>query len=516
MKKNDKHHRQQQAKVLINQVNGYCNRCDQPLPSMATILHGEVDCSVVEKSVLIGHFTDSKNIKKGTGRAIGESLEFILSDLPALGIEQALAQLDPHPNSKRNYLWGLKGYAQRHSTKALQTYAKFNHITQAVSGHLDVEDDLPVLYLKWHDVLKDIEVTQTTITCGDERHNKHSDLVLNAIIWILQQLDITLDDNETHLLSEYLIEEELDYYIGIMHELDDKPWSALTTKSRPSIQQARLPSMAFLLMELEAEGNDSFNRVKQRYEWLEAQWNSHTWLLVLQAKKYQESDDYDIDNTSAQVLLRAFKKNPGNIRVLHTIIDLLLCAEHYAQALSVAMELLKSQPHQFENWWSASYALSDMAWDYRGHDYWDNVEERNQSIFITISDMAERALNVAIQIQPYCPPLIEAKIRLLQGACEELRSLLKLSIKVDASFEDSYDAALNFTQPRWGGWLEEQMTIVRLAYKHNPQEKWPLELYKDYVESNPDYKLSTRLKLMFKRFTDKNWPNSVLETSDDQ
>ncbi len=515
MKKRSKYNCRHKADALTSQVSQYFENCGQPLPKLASIFDTEIDCCMSTQSVLVGQFTESQAMIAGLGRALGETIEFILSDLPALGIQHPLAQLDPHPQTKRNFLWGLKGYAAKHNIKALQAYARFNnHMTQAVTGHVDGTDEAPMLLLKWHHLNNDEPSKQITINI-EENEQRYSSLLRQALLWILQQMQITLDEQEKITLNDFLAEEEFIYYIELMHELGDKDWRELSKKSHPPLQQSRLPSMAFLLMHLESEGNDSFNRVKQRYDWLEAHWNCHTWLLVLQAKKYQESDDHGIDNVSAQVLLRAFRKNPSNIRVLHTIIDMLLCAEHYPQALAVAMELLRRQPHQFENWWSASYALSDVAWDYRGHDYWDNIEETNQNIFIAVSEMAEKALNVAIQIQPYCPPLIEAKIRLLQGNCEELKALLALSIKVDASFEGSYDAALNFTQPRWGGWLEEQMQIVSLAYKNNPQEKWPLELYKDYVESNPDYKLTNRLKLKFKRLTNKNWPDCVLETSEE-
>ncbi len=500
----------EQANQLTTKVSQYMQEFGEPVESFDQIFDSNITIKKTAKAVLIGVFRDSNKLMPGAGRAFADIVELILSDLPALGLNYPLDQISPHPNGKRNYLWtSSNSYSAEYEQHALSYCSDFNEIDCAVQGSVEAEGSCVKLTIEWLDVQGNEVSERKTLT--SEGSDCYSTVLSAAISWILEQLEILLSQQEIQILNSWLPEGEIRTYIELMCQLDGSSWSDASSTIKLNFEDVKLPSMAYLIMYLEPSGFDSSKKMYARYELLEKKWNSHSWLLVQQAIKYQENNSFDLDREAARRLFYVLKKRPGNIRIIHAIVMMLLLCEQYVRAISFAFELLRLRPEHFESWWTVSYALTETAWDYRGHDWWSNVTKSHQDVFEDLSEMSVEALNRAMQIQPDSPRLIEDRIRLFHGASDDIWDLLNESVAIDPSYSGSFDAALNFTQPRWCGWLNYQMYIVNLAFKHNPKEKWPLEFYKEYVELNSDYSFFTRLKLVFKRLFVKNWPESILE-----
>ncbi len=141
-------------------------------------------------------------------------------------------------------------------------------------------------------------------------------------------------------------------------------------------------------------------------------------------------------------------------------------------ALSISLAYYATWPRSYRARWQTGYALMQYAWMLRGNSTWDKVPVLGRASLRPLMGMAEPLIAEALAIQPNSPILWENRVRTLYHVGGDWRGAFDASIERLPRARNLYEAAMEFSQPRWGGKPADIERVESLARKHNPGESW--------------------------------------------
>ena len=496
-----------EAVLLCRKIADTLQSIGDPLVSTASLVGQDGGLRAIDASVVVGRFRTTGSQTRDVGVAVSDTLQILLADLPAIGLPALLRQPSIHPRDVKFDSW-VRHYRsdQWLSTETIITrYARVNGVADIVQGEVDANSTTPSLSLTHRNIDSNRAPSQVRLEAND-----HVMLIAQAMTWILQQIGITLDEAQQQLITAQLDESQFMTYVDVLTELHANGWT-VNHRLSERLEGNRFLPLEYLRLFLKPQALfEEPVDVYARYDHLESTFNAHTDLLIMSWRREPDHDELNVDRDIAQRMLNRLKKQPDNIKLAIDTAQALCVAELYRQAVALSMALVEALPGHYRSWWTLGYTLKELAWDFRGEDWAYNVSDAQRDAFATLLELAIEATDTALSLHPSNPALVHLRLMLESGCSETLLNLLERSIELDPTFTESYETALNFSMPRWGGSLSVQMWIVAEAIKHNPTERWPITFYKDYIASNDDYTLLTRLKLMLARLN-RRWPENVLD-----
>jgi hypothetical protein len=173
----------------------------------------------------------------------------------------------------------------------------------------------------------------------------------------------------------------------------------------------------------------------------------------------------DRDNWMAMVLLAAFLADNGYQR----------------DAVSLARESVRRWPDNYRAWWSLAYALQKLAWYYRGSDFSANTPERSREQFAEMLAMADPAADRALELHPDVAGLWRLKMDLHPGYNAAMLAAYERALALAPNDYATYDYALNYAAPKWGGSFGAQIDIYEDAVENNPGVSWTNDLYAKHI-----------------------------------
>ncbi len=497
----------EEADRLSCSIADFMQSIGDPLVSTTALVGNDDGLQAIPSSVVIGRFRTLDSVATDIGVAISDTLQILLADLPAIGLPALLRQPSIHPQDVKFDSW-IRHYRsdQWLSTETTVTrYARINGVANIVLGEVAASDNSISLSLTHRHLDSNRTPAQVQLDASD-----HVTLIAQATIWILQQLGITLDDSQQQLITAQLDESQFITYVEVLTELHANGWTVNRNLAERLEENSFLP-LEYLRLFLKPRALfEEPVEVYARYDQLESQFNSHTDLMIMSWRREPDHDELNVDRDIAQRMLNRLQQHPDNIKLAIDTAQALCVAEQYRQAVALSMAVVEALPGHYRSWWTLGFTLKELAWDFRGEDWAYNVSDSQQDAFRELLELATEAIDTALTLHTDNPALVHMRMLLEAGCSETLLSLLKKSIDLDPGFVDSYSTALNFTMPRWGGELDVQMWIIAEALHHNPDERWPITFYKDFIASNEDYTLRTRFRLMLARLS-RRWPDNVMD-----
>lgn len=421
-------------------------------------------------------------------------LRTLLSDLKSLGFAEHINL--PSMNNGTIYD-DLSGQNEKVSSE-FTSDEHFKHKTKlygcqyVVTGEVYCTKDQFQIILEWNEAATMNLMTQKTLVCSSR-----SELVLKSALWIISQLGMVISKSNFNALKAQLDEHELEQTVNICRAYQEDESYV------PSIQLSACQTLPLALM-IFAEQLRKINHkvVTAALKTINDKFNNHSQLLMqLSMMSICSQTNSKTKKLISQALLDKFEDNPSDRLNLMQCIHQHNDAKQYEEAIALGLFAIQRHPHQHHYWWSLSIALCQCAWEYRGNGWWNSVSEDNQDRFEFLTDEAAELSDVALEMHPLCAVLLNDKINFENGFTDWMWEYFNRSVEADPKFKQSYHSALNFSQPRWGGYLEAQLFIIKLAYEHFPNDKFPLSLLKEYVLLNQDYGLFTRIKCLFKYIT---------------
>ncbi len=500
------------------------------LPEMASFLPLKSVLKAPESRLLIVDFMSLPNgdTVHGYGQAIGDAIRMIMSDLPSFGFAQAVYVPKVTIGTDYEVMLDSKGaseqqLSQRQSALNCLHEMSIDHvlkgsITDTGSG---LQADILLVAVGEHDtVIKEMSFTI-------DGYVELSKIVKTVIKMLVSFYQPKPSAQSASLITQRLVDQELSEYAEIVatHGYDGAYERRCKLKKKFNEYDSIL--MAFYCLNQASTLFFTKGRFTDTLKIINEKFSGHSYLLALLIpESANDPEDREVQLEKAEgnfmltplfskekhhsqalgeIMIDKLCKRPEDLFLALSTADMLNSLGEMRRSLVLMIEVLVANPQFRMNWVYVAEQLGRLAFQFRGEEWWDDVPDRDQRLFVNLSGLAMEAADAALAVYPKDASLLEARMRFEYGTTDDLVKYFLKGVEANPQNESLYSEFIHYTQPRWGGWYELQMAALALAFKHNPKAYWPWRLMREYIINGGDYGLIIQLKTTYKTVFQKKW-----------
>ena len=496
----------QRAERFVAKTEEFLEKTGEPLPPASTLLPRSQGLDAAPAGILVANLVETTRFRLPWGKAIAELMRTALSDLPGITLAQPLLGTKPMDRE----CWHEAYDASLGPTRFedLEVWSRSVRAGLGITGRVRGTGTAMVITLHLWNMKDAGEAGSRELRVDGPEELPQA--IVDALRWALESCGQTLSDSAVAQLVSEMPASEMTAFARLF------PLPAADEASGAEKKHARtLLGTGFIAGEIQARwiagrGNIRPATVMADYATILETHRGHAELLSAQYWCDCDHPSEKVHEHVAAVALEALDDNPGQSALYSTALWALENLEDYRGRLRLSLLGLLAAPGQYASWATVADTLNDLAWDYRGEDWWDEVETVDQKRFVRLGDLAIKAMDIALGINGDRLDGLALRARLEHGCSARLIALYQAAIKLCPSYEAIYWDVMNFAQERWGGSLLLQMRIVKDALDNNPGKTWPYRLYSEYIGRGDGFTLADRISFAWYRFAKRGWPENFI------
>lgn len=475
------------------------------LPALDDLLGSGRALEAGPPGIVIADFADISDSDYRWGLAIAELLRAALADLPGRALTQpamSWEQLDFdcwHAGYQREQR--LRDFAQ------LQRLGQRYGLRQGLLGEVAVDGDWLTVNLTALDLISRQELQRHSFTVSDPE--QLSAALAQTIAWLAALLAQPLSELEQERLAATLPAAALMDFAALISALYADRFEEAQTLAE-SLHGSGLIAAEVHYYRLHEIGQRP-QQIDQHYHWIEQHCGNHIELLSACADQHEAHDSEAMQQAIANRLHQLLRQQPDHAALARLCFIQSYRAGEIAASVRLVLAYVQTYPGHYLGWQWCAELLHELGWEYRGGEYWQQIEEDDQIVFAGLLDLAIQAADIALQQHPDSPWAINERMRLENGCTQTLWDLFNRGSQLAPHYEILYENALNFCMPRWGGNPSLQFEIIARAIDANPGQRWPYQLFNEFLLSDSHYPMTQRLRFLFHRWFSPGWPRCMLE-----